>query len=57
MGWIEVLEWIWLGGGVGCVWGLDSVRRAVGMDEVRVRHGSGVVWDRCKIGMVGGSMG
>ena len=29
-------EWVWLGVGSRCVWGWDSVRRAVDMIEGRV---------------------
>ena len=32
MGWVEVWEWVWLGGGKVCL-GWDSVRRAVYMVE------------------------
>ena len=35
MGWVEVWEWVWLGGD-RCVWGWDSVRRVVDIVGGRV---------------------
>ena len=35
MGWVDVWEWVWLGGGRVCL-GWDSIRRAVDMVESRI---------------------
>ena len=68
MGWVEVWEWVWLGGGRVCL-GWDSIRRAVDMVEGQVelvgvelvREWSWVGWrqgryggyDGCKFGLGG----
>ena len=57
MGWVEVWEWVWLGGDRVCL-GWDSVRRAVDMVEGRVelagvelvREWSWMGWRPCRYG-------
>ena len=36
MGWVEVWEWVWLGGSRVCLGGWDTARRTVDMVQGRV---------------------